>query len=92
MIKIPHGGWFPLVVGALVYLLLTTWKTGRAPARERLRERAVPLDLFLKDIAATPPHRVPGTAVFMTATCTARRRRCCTTSSTTRCCTSASCC
>ena len=66
VIKIPHGGWFPLVIGAFLYLLLSTWKKGRALLATRLRERMYPFERFMEDIAARPPHRVPGTAVFMT--------------------------
>ena len=66
VIKIPQGGWFPLVVGAFLYLLLSTWKKGRALLAVRLREKMYPFERFLQDIAAVPPHRVPGTAVFMT--------------------------
>ena len=65
-LKIPQGGWFPLVAGAVVFTLLTTWKRGRVLLYSRLRERAVPLDILLADIVAEPPQRVPGTAVFMT--------------------------
>jgi KUP system potassium uptake protein len=67
IIKIPHGGWFPLVIGAMLYLLLSTWKRGRALLASRLRERLYPFERFMQDIAAEPPHRVPGTAVFMTS-------------------------
>ena len=67
VIKIPHGGWFPLVIGALLYVLLSTWKKGRAILAGRLRERLYPFDRFLQDITAQPPHRVSGTAVFMTS-------------------------
>ena len=67
VIKIPHGGWFPLVIGALIYLLLSTWKKGRALLASRLRERLYPFDRFMQDITQSPPHRVPGTAVFMTS-------------------------
>jgi KUP system potassium uptake protein len=67
VIKIPHGGWFPLVIGALLYLLLSTWKKGRALLASRLRERLYPFDRFMQDITRKPPHRVPGTAVFMTS-------------------------
>jgi KUP system potassium uptake protein len=66
-IKIPHGGWFPLVVGALLYAVFSTWKKGRALLAARLRDRLYPFDRFLQDIAASPPYRVPGTAVFMTS-------------------------
>jgi KUP system potassium uptake protein len=67
VIKIPHGGWFPLVVGAMIYLLLSTWKKGRSLLASRLRERLYPFDRFMQDITQTPPHRVPGTAIFMTS-------------------------
>ena len=67
IIKIPHGGWFPLVIGAMIYLLLSTWKRGRALLASRLRERLYPFDRFMQDITQRPPHRVPGTAVFMTS-------------------------
>jgi len=66
-LKIPHGGWFPLVVGLLSYIGFSTWKEGRALLWSRLSERMYPFEQFLKDITATPPHRVPGTAVFMTS-------------------------
>ena len=67
LIKITHGGWLPLVIGAFVFTLMTTWKTGRRLMGERLNERAIPLDAFVKAVGTAPPLRVPGTAVFMTA-------------------------
>jgi KUP system potassium uptake protein len=67
IIKIPHGGWFPLVIGAVLYLLLSTWKRGRALLASRLRDKLYPFARFLEDLTAAPPHRVPGTAVFMTS-------------------------
>jgi KUP system potassium uptake protein len=66
-LKIPHGGWFTLLVGALAYLGLSTWKQGRALLWKRLSERMYPFDRFLKDITERPPYRVPGTAIFMTS-------------------------
>jgi KUP system potassium uptake protein len=66
-LKILHGGWFPLVIGAVLYLFLSTWKAGRALLAARLKERLYPFDKFLQDISARPPHRVGGTAVFMTS-------------------------
>ncbi len=66
-LKIPHGGWFPLVVGVLAYTGFSTWKAGRALLWSRLSERMYPFEKFLKDITAQPPYRVPGTAVFMTS-------------------------
>jgi KUP system potassium uptake protein len=68
IIKIPAGGWFPLVVGALIFLLMTTWKKGRRILAERLLSRAHPIEDFLRDISKQPPVRVPGTAVFMNGT------------------------
>ena len=65
LLKIPHGGWFPLVVGAIVFTLLTTWKKGRQILASRMRERTLPLDTFVNNVLAHPPARVPGTAVFM---------------------------
>jgi KUP system potassium uptake protein len=66
LLKVLHGGWVPLVIATLVFSLLSTWKTGRMVLGRRLRERAYPFDLFLKDLNRTRPHRVPGTAIFMT--------------------------
>lgn len=66
-LKIPHGGWFPLAIGALGYTLLTTWQRGRQLLATRLNEVAVPLNILLGDIMAEPPLRVRGTAIFMTA-------------------------
>jgi len=67
-LKIPEGGWFPLLIGAIVFTLLTTWKRGRSLLMRRLSEDAMPLDLFIQSIEASPPTRVPGTAVFLTST------------------------
>ena len=69
-VKIVHGGWFPLVIGAVIYACLSTWKKGRARLAAKMRERLYPFDRFLADTAARPPHRVPGTAVFMTSNLT----------------------
>ncbi|MBA3297485.1 MAG: potassium transporter Kup [Acidobacteria bacterium] len=70
LIKILHGGWFPLAIGAVIYTFLSTWKAGRALLATRLKERLYPFDRFLQDISAKPPIRVPGTAVFMTSNLT----------------------
>ena len=67
-LKIPAGGWFPLITGAIVFTLLTTWKRGRALLMERLSEDSMPLALFIDSIEASPPARVSGTAVFLTST------------------------
>jgi len=67
ILKIQHGGWFPLVVAGLVYGVMSTWKRGRELVVERLHATEVALEVFFKQLAAKPPVRVPGTAVFMTA-------------------------
>jgi KUP system potassium uptake protein len=64
--KIPDGGWFPLLVAAIAFTLLTTWATGRRLVRARLHEGAVPIELFIK--SAQSVQRVPGTAVFLAST------------------------
>jgi KUP system potassium uptake protein len=63
--KIPDGGWFPLLVGAIAFTFLTTWAKGRSLMMERLRESAMPMEVFIKS-AASAATRVAGTAVFMT--------------------------
>jgi len=68
LLKIREGGWFPLVLGAAVFLVMTTWRRGREILFKRLRESSVPLAPFLESLFAEPPQRVPGTAVFLTAT------------------------
>jgi len=68
MLKVPNGGWFPLAVGAGVFLVMTTWRRGREVMFQRLSEASVPLEPFLKTLFRDPPHRVDGTAIFLTAT------------------------
>ena len=68
MLKVPHGGWFPLAVGAGVFTIMTTWRRGREVMFQRLNESAVPLKPFLQSLFTDPPHRVDGTAIFLTAT------------------------
>jgi KUP system potassium uptake protein len=65
--KVPEGGWFPLLVGAIAFTLLTTWAKGRKLMIERLREAAMPISIFIES-AASSATRVAGTAVFMTST------------------------
>ena len=65
--KVPDGGWFPLLVGAVAFVLLTTWSRGRGLMIDRLRESAMPIKVFIES-AASSASRVPGTAVFMTST------------------------
>jgi len=66
LLKIPSGGWFPLVIGCGMFLLMTTWKRGRQILSRRLSEESLPLELFLKRQKEHPILKVAGTAVFMT--------------------------
>jgi KUP system potassium uptake protein len=66
-LKLMQGGWVTLAVALLLFTVMTTWKTGRRLVAERLTARAVPIEEFIATVAATPPLRVSGTAVFMTA-------------------------
>jgi KUP system potassium uptake protein len=67
LLKVFQGGWLPLLIGGVIFTLMTTWKTGRQIVAERLTARAIPIDHFMAVVVASPPLRVPGTAVFMTA-------------------------
>jgi KUP system potassium uptake protein len=67
LLKVPDGGYFPLVIGMIIFTLLTTWALGRKLMMARLREAAMPLKVFISS-AATSATRVSGTAVFMTST------------------------
>jgi KUP system potassium uptake protein len=64
LMKVPQGGWFPLVVGVIAFTLLTTWARGRKLMRERMTEVALPIEIFARS-AKNSAHRVPGTAIFM---------------------------
>ncbi len=63
--KIPHGGWFPLVIAAGLFVVMTTWRKGRSVLARKYRDQTLPLDLFVREMERKPPTRVPGTAVFM---------------------------
>jgi KUP system potassium uptake protein len=65
LVKIADGGWFPLLVAAIVFVLMTTWRRGREVLNARLLDGALPPELFVTSLRARPPLRVPGTAVFM---------------------------
>jgi KUP system potassium uptake protein len=66
LLKIPQGGWFPLLIGAIAFTLLTTWAKGRQLMIARMDEASLPMEIFIKS-AASSATRVPGTAVFMTS-------------------------
>jgi KUP system potassium uptake protein len=67
LVKVLQGGWLPLIIGTCTFTVMTTWKTGRRIVAERLTARAIPIDHFMSVVVSSPPVRVPGTAVFMTA-------------------------
>ena len=66
-VKVFEGGWFPLLIGAVMFMLMLTWKAGRRLMAERMRDEAIDLKPFLESIFLSPPVRVAGTAVFLSA-------------------------
>ncbi|MGD8866729.1 MAG: potassium transporter Kup [Gemmatimonadales bacterium] len=64
--KILHGAWFPLVIGALAFICLTTWRKGRSVLAQRLRTRGITIEEFIELILKHPPTRVAAKAIFMT--------------------------
>lgn len=67
LIKVKDGGWYPLFLGLACFTCLMTWYTGRRLLREKLIDGSIPLQDFVTSILSYPPHRVEGTAVFLTA-------------------------
>ncbi len=67
LIKVEHGGWFPLVLGAIFFTVFSTWRRGRELVLREMKQGGLSLDSFIASIANHPPLRVPGTAVFLTA-------------------------
>ncbi len=67
LMKLFAGGWFPLMIGGIVFTLMMTWKKGRHILNEKLRTDAIELPSFLDAVFVSPPARVEGTAVFLTA-------------------------
>jgi KUP system potassium uptake protein len=70
LVKIPAGGWFPILLAIGIFILMVTWKRGRLILTTTMRENSLPLDLFIGDLTRRAPVRVPGTAVFMTSDAT----------------------
>ena len=64
-IKIPEGGWFPLVIGLVSFTVLTTWRRGRRMVSEEMAKQSIPMDDFIESIDGV--HRIYGTAIFMTS-------------------------
>ena len=67
LMKLPDGGWFPLLIGGAIFALMMTWKEGRHILNVKLRSDAIDLNSFLEAVFISPPTRVDGTAVFLTA-------------------------
>lgn len=67
LLKLFAGGWFPLVIGGVVFMLMMTWKQGRALMAQAQHADAIELNSFLEAVFMAPPARVEGTAVFLTA-------------------------
>jgi len=67
LLKVAHGGWFPLVLGVVVFAVMTTWRRGREIVVREINQSGLALQPFIENIAEHPPLRVPGTAVFLTA-------------------------
>ena len=66
LIKIKDGGWYPLALGFLIFTCIITWYRGRQLLRDKLIKESIPLEMFIKNLLQHPPHRVEGTAVFLT--------------------------
>ena len=64
-LKLFHGGWFPLLLGSILFIVMLTWKRGRQLVFQNLEKHAIPLDDFLASLFIAPPQRVPGTAIFL---------------------------
>ncbi len=67
LIKVPQGGWVPLLIGLVIFAMLTTWSRGRTLMRQNMAEGSIPVEVFAKS-AHSSATRVPGTSVFMAST------------------------
>ena len=66
VLKIPDGGWVPLVIGLIIFVLMLTWKSGRTLLIKKIKSEAMAIEPFIEAVGAHPPPRVPGTAIFLT--------------------------
>ena len=66
LLKIVDGGWFPLLLGVCLMIVMLTWRRGTRILFQKTRRLEVPLDDLVKRLDKKPPHRVPGTAIFLT--------------------------
>src|SRR6202008_3542950 len=67
LLKFFSGGWFPIGLAVVIFLVMTTWKKGRGLLAKTSASRLLPPDVFRADVAQLKPHRVAGTAVFMSS-------------------------
>ncbi|HYC65501.1 MAG TPA: potassium transporter Kup [Reyranellaceae bacterium] len=67
LLKLIEGGWFPVLIGIMMFIVMMTWRQGRSLLSAKLRTDAIPLKDFLEAVFVNPPTRVEGTAVFLTA-------------------------
>jgi KUP system potassium uptake protein len=68
LVKFFDGGWFPLVVGAVIFIVMTTWATGRRLVRASMEKSSLTQEMLCESLKRRPPISVPGTAIFMTST------------------------
>ncbi len=66
VVKIHHGGWVPIVIGAVIFTAMSTWRRGRQILARRLKAQSAPIVRFIDEVKERRPYRVPGTAIFMT--------------------------
>lgn len=64
-VKIPHGGWFPVLIGLILFKMMATWKKGRRVLTSSLQRASTSLKSFIEEVKANPPLRVPGTAIYL---------------------------
>jgi KUP system potassium uptake protein len=64
-VKIPHGGWFPVLIGLILFTIMSTWKKGRRVLLSSLKHASTSLKHFIEEVKTNPPIRVPGTAIFL---------------------------
>jgi len=67
LLKIPQGAWAPLVIGAVIVMIMWTWTRGTRLLTEKARKDSLPMADLIEMLGARPPHRAPGTAIFLTS-------------------------
>src|SRR5690606_13785156 len=67
LLKVPQGAWAPLVIGAVIVLVMWTWTRGTRLLTDKTHKDSLPLADLIEMLSARPPHRTPGTAIFLTS-------------------------